>query len=211
MTEQDTPGKSTPVVIAIGSSTGGPRALAELLSMLPHDLAAPVLIVQHIPAFFSGSLAEQLNRISPLEIKEARDGMEIRPGHCYISPGGIHMMLAPSGRGGHILRLRDTPPVNSCKPAVDILFESIARHGEGNVLGIILTGMGKDGCEGVRHLRNSRRLKKVHILTQSEGSCTVYGMPRAVDEAGLTDESVPLHKMALRITVCLREMLGSTA
>lgn len=206
MTVQAGAGNTGPGIIAIGSSTGGPRALSELLSALPHDLTAPILVVQHIPAFFSGSLAEQLNRVSPIEIMEARDGMEVRPGRCYIAPGGIHMLLAPSGRGGHILRLRDTPPVNSCKPAVDTLFESIARHGEGQVIAVILTGMGKDGCEGVRMLRNSRRLSRVHVLTQNEESCTVYGMPRAVDEAGLADESVHIKKMAMRIVICLKEM-----
>jgi two-component system chemotaxis response regulator CheB len=184
-------------VVGIGVSTGGPNALAEVIPLLPADLAVPVLIVQHMPPMFTASLAEHLHKRSKVPVREAREGEPLLAGHVYIAPGGKHMVLRRAGEaGGHIIGLNENPPENSCRPSVDVLFRSLAAQYDGNLLAVVMTGMGSDGCEGVRAMKR----KGCHCLTQSEESCVVYGMPMAVDEAGLSDEKVPLARLAARIT-----------
>ena len=184
-------------VVGIGVSTGGPNALAELIPLLPADLRVPVLLVQHMPPLFTASLAEHLAQRSKVGVSEAKEGEPVLPGHVYIAPGGKHMVIRRLGEAGQpIIGLNENPPENSCRPSVDVLFRSLAAQYEGNILAVVMTGMGSDGCEGVRALKR----KGCHCLTQSEDTCVVYGMPLAVDEAGLADEQVPLPRLAARIT-----------
>lgn len=194
--------------IGIGVSTGGPNALMELIPMLPADLEVPVLLVQHMPPLFTASLAEQLSRKSRIQVREAREGEPIEAGSVLIAPGGQHMVVrARVGEAApaRIVGLNAQPPENGCRPSVDVLFRSMASHyGEG-LLAVVMTGMGADGCEGVRAMKR----RGCHCLTQSADSCVVYGMPLAVDEAGLSDERVPLARLAARMTQLVRGGLAS--
>jgi two-component system chemotaxis response regulator CheB len=182
--------------VAIGISTGGPNALGEMIPHLPADLPVPVLLVQHMPPGFTASLAEHLAKRSRIRVKEGEEGESVQPGTVYIAPGGKHMVLRRLPTGGLIVGINDQPPVNSCKPSVDVLFRSMAAQVDGAVLALVMTGMGNDGCEGVRTLKR----QSCYCLSQSEKSCVVYGMPMAVDEAGLSDERVPLDMLAHRVT-----------
>ncbi len=191
------PGPTRFAVLGIGVSTGGPNALGELIPALPANLGVPVLVVQHMPPLFTASLAEHLDRNSRLSVHEAIEGEPVLPGKVYIAPGGRHMVLRRSREGDQaIIGLNENPPENSCRPSVDVLFRSMAAHYGGNILAVVMTGMGNDGCEGVRAMKRAG----CHCLTQSEDTCVVYGMPMAVDEAGLSDERVPLPLLASRIS-----------
>ena len=196
-------------IVAIGVSTGGPNALAELIPRLPADFPVPILLVQHMPPVFTASLAEHLDQRSKVTVREAKDGEPVLPGCVYIAPGGKHMVFRrlPGGGDGAappIIGLNENPPENSCRPSVDVLFRSLAAQFEGNMLAVIMTGMGNDGCEGVRAMKRRGCL----CLTQSEASCIVYGMPLSVDEAGLSDEQVPLDRLADRIVHLVRRNRG---
>jgi two-component system, chemotaxis family, protein-glutamate methylesterase/glutaminase len=192
-------------VVGIGVSTGGPNALAELIPHLPADFPVPVLLVQHMPPLFTASLAEHLDQKSQVAVREARDGEPVLPGHVYIAPGGRHMVVRRLPDGGLIIGLNDNPLENSCRPSVDVLFRSLAAQFDGNLLAVVMTGMGSDGCEGVRAMKR----RGCQVLTQSEASCIVYGMPLAVDEADLSDEQVPLDRLADRITRLARKNRGN--
>jgi two-component system, chemotaxis family, protein-glutamate methylesterase/glutaminase len=192
-------------LLAIGVSTGGPNALTQLIPLLPDDLGIPLLLVQHMPATLTASLADSLNRKSALQVREAMDGEEVCPNIVYLASGGTHMEVArekatPYSPGSRRIRLTSDPPVNSCRPSVDVLFRSIAEAYDGTTLAVIMTGMGSDGMEGVRILKR----KGCYCLAQTEDTCVVYGMPRAVIEAGLSDEMVPLEHLAQRITELVR-------
>ncbi|MFC5712127.1 chemotaxis response regulator protein-glutamate methylesterase [Thalassorhabdus alkalitolerans] len=182
-------------VIAIGTSTGGPRALQQLFSDLPGTLAAPLLIVQHMPAGFTQSLAKRLNDMSELTVKEAEDGEVARNGVAYIAPGGKHVTVKNSGEA-LVLNLLDTPPQNNHKPSVDTLFTSLADIAGYSVVAVIMTGMGADGAVGIQKLKE----KKSNIaLAESEGTSTVFGMPKAAAQTGQIDEVVPLFNMSKSI------------
>lgn len=183
-------------IVVIASSTGGPKALMRVLPKLPENLNAPVLIVQHMPAGFTGSLSARLDAMSSLHVVEAEDGMTVRKGYAYMAKGGLHMELS-CRHTGDVLRLFDGDPREGVKPCANYLFESLAKSGYQQVVCVVLTGMGADGRSGIRYLKDS---KPVVVITQSKETCAVYGMPRAVDLAGLTDESVPLDKVAETIT-----------
>ena len=186
-------------VVGIGISTGGPTALEEMIPRLPGNLKTPILIVQHMPPLFTESLAKSLNRKSKLPVFHAEEGQEIKRGCIYLAQGGKHMVVEkrPMAEGTRLfIRIDDGPPVNSCKPAVDILFKSMAAGVGRHILAIIMTGMGHDGLEGVVDIKS----RNGYCLTQSEASCTVYGMPQAVDSAGLSDESVDLEDLPSRIS-----------
>jgi two-component system chemotaxis response regulator CheB len=196
-------------VVAIGVSTGGPNSLLEMIPRLPADLPVPVLLVQHMPPVFTASLAEHLDQRSPLQVREARDGEPLQPGRVFIAPGGRHMVVrrlpAQDGEAGElIIGINDNPPEHSCRPSVDVLFRSLAAHFDGNMLAVVMTGMGSDGCEGVRAMKRRGCL----CLTQTEDTCVIYGMPLAVDEAGLSDQQVPLDRLAARITQLVRKGRG---
>ena len=193
-------------VVAIGVSTGGPDALARVIPQLPSDLGVPVLMVQHMPPVFTRSLAESLDRKSALSVQEAVDGQAIEPNTVLIAPGGRHMVVrsrldAATGKRNAVVGLNDSPPENNCRPAVDTLFRSVAAHYGDTVLAVVMTGMGGDGCEGVRAMKRKGCL----CLSQTRESCVVYGMPRAVDDAGLSDERVALADLPSRISALVRK------
>ncbi len=181
-------------LIVIGISTGGPRALEQLVPQLPASLPCPVLIVQHMPKGFTESLAHSLDAASPLEVREAKDGDEVAVGRVLIAPGGRQMEVKRKA-GGLVIHIHDGPPVNECRPAVDVLMDSVGEHYRGDVLTGILTGMGHDGNEGVARLKE----KGAYCIVQDEKTCVVYGMPRTVVEAGNADEVLPLDRIAPRM------------
>lgn len=183
-------------ILAVGVSTGGPEALHKFIPFLPEYLSVPVLLVQHMPPFFTQSLAESLAKKSKVKVVEAKEGEIIVKGTVYIAPGGRHMTVMTKD-SKNMIALNDGPPENSCRPSVDVLFRSVASvYSQGTVLSLIMTGMGADGLNGVRTLKR----KNCFSITQSESTCVVYGMPRAVDEAGLSDLSVPLPELAEQVS-----------
>jgi len=181
-----------PKLVVIGVSTGGPNALAELIPGLPGNLNVPVFIVQHMPPHFTRSLAESLDQKSVLHVKEASDSEVAQPNTVYLAPGGKQMQLIPSSNGSPTIRITDDPHENNCRPSVDYLFRSVAKSWPGQALSVILTGMGSDGLHGVRLLRDSGSVS----IAQDESSCVVYGMPRAIVEAGLAHHIVPLTQIS---------------
>ncbi len=187
-------------VLAIGVSTGGPEALNYLIPKLPATIGVPILLVQHMPRGFTKSLACSLDKKSALAVREAQNGDLVVPATVYIAPGGIHMTVRVKDESV-VIGLDDGPPENSCKPAVDVLFRSVASVYEGKgVLSVILTGMGADGLKGVKAIRK----KGGYSITQSPSSCVVYGMPKAIDDEGLSDKSVDLASMHLEICKLLK-------
>jgi len=183
-------------LIVIGVSTGGPNALNVFIPALSDKLNVPILLVQHMPPMFTKSLAEHLDKKSRLRVHEAVEGEAVLSNHIYIAPGGRHMAVARKpGTSDLVIALNDQPHVNSCRPAVDVLFQSVAREYPGSVLSIILTGMGEDGANGVATLKT----KTCYSIAQDEASCVVYGMPRAVVDRNLADEVLPLDAIAARV------------
>ncbi|WP_293210857.1 chemotaxis response regulator protein-glutamate methylesterase [Parvibaculum sp.] len=183
--------KRCPELIAIGSSTGGPQALAEVLRDLAPRITQPILITQHMPATFTTLLAEHMSRYSGRPAAEARDGETIEAGRIYIAPGGKHLLVEPRAAGGLLVRLDDGPPENSCKPAVDPMLRSLARVFGEKLLVVILTGMGNDGLKGCEVVaREGGR-----VLAQDRETSVVWGMPGAVAQAGLCEEILPLRQI----------------
>jgi two-component system chemotaxis response regulator CheB len=178
-------------VIAIAVSTGGPNALAELLPKLPADLAAPIVIVQHIPAMFSKALADRLDTKSPLHVQEGIHGAELRAGDVWVAPGDFHMTVRKEGLV-HRIETNQGPPENSCRPAADVLFRSVASVFGGSTLGVVLTGMGSDGAKGADVIVKAGG----KVIAQDEASSVVWGMPGAVAQAGLVDGLYPLDRIA---------------
>lgn len=178
-------------IIVIGISTGGPNALRDVFSQIDPDLPQPILVVQHMPAGFTEEFANSLNRICPLEVKEAADGDLIKPGRILIAPGNRHLEVVRKSLAT-IARITDEPAQNGHRPSVDVLFDSVAREFKNHALGIIMTGMGKDGAAKIRELyyQGSR------TIGQDEKSSVVYGMPRVAWEMGGVMEQVSLSEMA---------------
>ncbi len=187
-------------VVAIGVSTGGPNALQEVVPKLNADLPVPIVVVQHMPPLFTSSLAERLDRSSKISVVEAMDGQEVDKGVMYLAPGGRHMVVRMDN-GRVRIGLVDSPPVNSCRPAVDVLFRSVGMVYGGSVLSVILTGMGSDGAAGVAALRR----KGAYCIVQDEKTSVVWGMPAAVAEANDADEIQPLSSIADRIINIVRQ------
>lgn len=181
-------------VVVIASSTGGPKSLEQVIPLLPENLGVPVFLVQHMPAHLTQSFIATLDQISAIRVLEAVDGDEVKPNIVYVAPGGKHMIVKVIEHKKYI-GLNEEPPENSVRPSADILARSIATAYGGNILAVIMTGMGKDGLEGVRQMKKEGCL----CLSQTEETCVVYGMSRSVDEAGLSDEKVPLEQLAGRI------------
>jgi two-component system chemotaxis response regulator CheB len=181
-------------ILAIGVSTGGPNALAALIPALGDSLPVPVVIVQHMPPGFTRMLAERLSSLSGLHIREGVEGELLKAGEVWIAPGGRHMAVEES-RDGVRLRLNDAPPENSCRPAVDVLFRSVAAAYGSKVLGVVLTGMGQDGLRGSQSICSAGGV----ILAQDEATSVVWGMPGAVATAGLTEKILPLQELAPEI------------
>jgi two-component system chemotaxis response regulator CheB len=187
------PAISTEHLIAVGASTGGTEAIRTLLEALPPD-GPGILIAQHMPEGFTRSFAARLDSLSRMSVKEAEDGERVLPGHAYIAPGGrSHLLLQRSG-ANYLLRLSQTEPVNRHRPSVDVLFQSVAAHAGPNAIGVILTGMGKDGAQGLLDMH----LAGAHTLAQDEASCVVFGMPKEAIAIGAVDEvasieNIPAH------------------
>ncbi|CAG9185318.1 protein-glutamate methylesterase/protein-glutamine glutaminase [Cupriavidus pampae] len=184
---------STEKLIIVGASTGGTEAIKEFLMPLPPDCPA-VMIVQHMPAGFTRSFAQRLNGLCRITVKEAEHGERVLPGYAYIAPGDSHLMLVRSG-ANYVAHLSQDPPVNRHRPSVDVLFDSAAEHGGKNVTGVILTGMGKDGAQGMLRMRDAG----AYNLAQDEQSCIVFGMPKEAIATGGVHEVVPLHSMSQRV------------
>jgi two-component system chemotaxis response regulator CheB len=178
-------------LLAIGCSTGGPKALQDLLPALPKSLPVPCLIVQHMPSTFTKAFADRLNGICQVAVKEAEHQEPALPGCVYIAPGGMHMLYRQRGGSGTI-DLSAEPSTSLHRPSVDVLFQSIADNCSRQVLAMILTGMGSDGTRGMVSLK----AKGAHTLAEAEESCVVYGMPRAAFERGCVDQVAPLQDMA---------------
>ncbi|WP_240531436.1 protein-glutamate methylesterase/protein-glutamine glutaminase [Variovorax boronicumulans] len=189
---------STEKLLIIGASTGGTEAIREVLQPLPPDAPA-VLIAQHMPAGFTRSFAQRLDGLCRIRVKEAEQGERVLPGHAYIAPGGFHLSLARSG-ANYVAHLDQEPPVNRHRPSIDVLFDSAAKHAGKNAIGIILTGMGKDGAEGLLRMRRAG----AHTLAQDEASCVVFGMPREAVALGAVDEVSPLNEISRRVMAHLR-------
>ena len=185
----------TPVeMVCLGTSTGGPNALAEVFKNMPADFPVPIVIVQHMPPLFTAMLADRLTSTTPMKFHEGTEGQLIEPGHAYIAPGGRHMEIIRLG-GQLRVHLTDAPPENSCRPAADVLFRSVVAACGGNVLGVIMTGMGQDGLRGCELIRE----KRGQIVVQDEATSVVWGMPGCVAQAGYADKIVPLNQIAVEM------------
>jgi two-component system chemotaxis response regulator CheB len=189
---------STEKLIIIGASTGGTEAIREILQPLPPD-SPGILIAQHMPAGFTHSFAQRLNGLCRIVVSEAVHGERILPGHAYIAPGGFHLSLTRSG-ANYVAQVDQEPPVNRHRPSVDVLFDSAAKHAGKNAIGVILTGMGRDGAEGLLRMRQAG----AHTLAQDEASCVVFGMPREAIAMGAANEVVALPEMSQRVMAHLR-------
>ncbi|TDU22838.1 response regulator receiver-modulated CheB methylesterase [Chromohalobacter marismortui] len=180
---------SSEKVIIIGASTGGTEAIRHVLEPLPANSPA-ILITQHMPGGFTKSFAERLDKLCRISVKEAVDGERVLPGHVYIAPGDWHMKLARSG-ANYVIRLDDAPPVNRHRPSVDVLFHSAAQSAGRNAIGVILTGMGRDGAAGLLEMRQAGS----YTLAQDEESCVVFGMPREAIVAGAAIDTIALSEI----------------
>jgi two-component system chemotaxis response regulator CheB len=190
---------SRPTALVIGSSTGGPDALLTVVARLPADLPVPVLVVQHMPPVFTRQLAERLNARCDVRVKEAEDGDPVRRGEVLVAPGGEHLLVEQT-RDGVVARVSDDPPENFSRPSVDVLFRSAARVFGAGTVGVVLTGMGRDGAAGAQEIRNAGG----QVLAQDEGSSVVWGMAAAVVRGGLATRVVALQDMGEAILEVLR-------
>lgn len=186
--------QTTVEIVAIGVSTGGPNALATLLTELPPDFPVPIVIVQHMPPMFTRLLAERLSTRCPFPVREAIAGAIVAPGTIWVAPGDYHLSLKQRGASVQLV-LDQSPPQNSCRPSVDVLFESVAQIYGNRTLGVILTGMGQDGLRGCQSIRD----RNGQILAQDEASSVVWGMPGFVVNAGLADAVLPLVQIMAEI------------
>jgi two-component system chemotaxis response regulator CheB len=184
---------SSEKIIAVGASTGGVEALQELLTAFPADSPA-ILVTQHMPAMFTASFAKRLNQCCAVTVSQAKNGERVLPGHVYIAPGGYHLELARNG-ANYECRLHEEPAVSGHRPSVDVLFRSVARTAGSNAVGVILTGMGKDGAIGLLEMRSAG----ASTVGQDEASSVVYGMPKAAHECGATEIELPLNKIAAHV------------
>jgi two-component system chemotaxis response regulator CheB len=191
---------STEKLIIIGASTGGTEAIREVLQPLPPD-SPGIMIAQHMPAGFTNSFAQRLNGLCRIAVTEAVHGERILPGHAYIAPGGFHLSLMRSG-ANYVARVDQAPPVNRHRPSIDVLFDSAAKHAGKNAIGVILTGMGRDGADGLLRMRQAG----AHTLAQDEASCVVFGMPREAIENGAAVEVASIHEMSQRVMAHLRSL-----
>lgn len=202
-TPRPTPGLGQPRFVVVGASTGGPPALQRFFAGLPPGFPAPVAVVQHMPKAFTGPFARRLSGVGPLRVKEAESGDRLEPGWGFVAPGGSHLVVRREG--GHlVLRLTDHPAESLHKPSVDVMFRSFAEAAGRATLAVVLTGMGSDGREGVRALKE----QGARAIVQNAGSCVVYGMPRSVVEAGLADAVLPLDEIAGAVGVAVGAAVG---
>lgn len=193
-----------PQAVVLGSSTGGPHALEVFLAAIKQPLPVPIYVTQHMPATFTRVLAERLNTKVPTTVVEGEEGMEAEPGHCYIAPGGLHMGLRRDGTSVK-LQLLNTPPVNSCRPSVEPMFEMALKIYNKRLVGVMLTGMGADGLDGARGIAALGS----PMIVQDEATSVVWGMPGAVAKAGLASEILPLAEIGSRVSQLAGGLAGS--
>ncbi len=192
---EDSPGKLK-YIIAIGTSTGGPRALQDVIPLLPPDIPAAVLVVQHMPPGFTKSLAARLHSLSHIHVKEAEDGDVLKPGWAYIAPGDYHMLLKKSGFEDYRIAINQSPPVTGHRPSVNVMMSSAAECGHKNIIAVMMTGMGSDGSDGILKIRQMGG----RTIAQDESTCVVYGMPKSAVNIGAVENIVPLQNIAKEIT-----------
>lgn len=185
------------LVVAVGTSTGGPRALLRMLLDLPADFLAPIVIVQHMPKGFTKSLAERLHRETSLQVKEASQSDVLELGHVYIAPGGYHMKLKSLGTRIEIVLTKEAPHMGH-RPSVDLLFQSLANLTYTDKIAVVLTGMGKDGAEGVKQIKQQD--PSAMIIAESKKSAIIDGMPKATIDTGLTSHVLHLHDIGATLT-----------
>lgn len=193
--------RSRSEIVAIGISTGGPNALANMLPRIPKDIGVPILIVQHMPPMFTQSLANSLASKCNIAVREAKQGEPVVPNTAYIAPGGKQMKIVAGADGkSRVIKITNDPPENSCKPSVDYLFRSVAHHYVGRATGVIMTGMGSDGTAGLKLMKQNGAT----IIAQDEATCVVFGMPKEAAETGLADSVLPLNQIADMIVKTVR-------
>jgi len=181
--------RTTNKVVAVGASTGGTQAIQYLLSMLPSN-APGILIVQHMPEHFTRAFADRLNQVCAIKVKEAEDGSTVVPGKALIAPGNYHMLLRRSG-AMYYVQVKSGPLVSRHRPSADVLFKSVARYAGRNAIGVIMTGMGRDGAQGLKEMKDNG----ASTIAQDEESCVVFGMPKVAIELGAADTVAPLEKI----------------
>jgi two-component system, chemotaxis family, protein-glutamate methylesterase/glutaminase len=196
VTGRKRPASTAMKIVVLGVSTGGPLALHQVIPRLPADMPVGMLIVQHMPAHFTKSLADRLNSLSHVRVREAQDNDVLEPGLVLIAPGGLHMTI---GKDHKTIHVSPEPATTLHRPSVDVTVESVVENFGGNVLGVIMTGMGRDGCNGLKKLHE----KGGYVIAQDEESCVVYGMPKAVVDEGIADEVLPLETLADAIAACV--------
>lgn len=184
-------------LVALACSTGGPKSLQSVIPYLPKNLNAPMVLVQHMPVGFTKSMADRLNDVSKVSVKEAEEGDILQKGCVYVAPGGKHMEVAKTPDGRHKIVFNDSPAIGGLKPCANITYESLAQCGYDEIVCVVLTGMGADGTKGILSLEKK---KPVYIISQDAKSCVIYGMPKAIYDTGLVDEVVPLTEVASTIT-----------
>ena len=199
------PGSRTKVeAVGIGVSTGGPAALEELLSRLPENFPAPILIVQHMPKLFTSALATRLDHLCAIRVKQATAGAALRPGTAWIAPGDSHLEVKPGAHGLPFMVLHQGERVNGCRPSVDVLFRSMANTFGSGAAGLVLTGMGSDGVDGAAEIVSAGGV----VMAQDQASSAVWGMPGRVVSAGLADAVLPLEGMAEELMMLTRMQRG---
>ena len=184
-------------IVALACSTGGPKALQQVIPFLPKNLDAPMVLVQHMPVGFTKTMADRLNDTSEISVKEAQEGDKLEKGVVYIAPGGKHMEIKKNSDGSHKVVLSDAPAIGGLKPCANIMYDSLINCGYDEVVCVVLTGMGADGTNGILSLGEK---KPIHVIAQNAETCVVYGMPKTIAEAGVVDEVVPLNDVARTIT-----------
>ena len=184
-------------LVALACSTGGPKSLQQVIPYLPADLDAGVVLVQHMPKGFTKSLAQRLDELSKVTVKEAEEGDIVQKGWVYIAPGGMHMKVVPKGTE-YAIHLTDEAPIDGLRPCANLMYDSLKNCSYDEITCVVLTGMGSDGTKGIKALKEAR--KPIYVIGQDESTSVVYGMPRALAQAGLVDSVVPLNKVADAIT-----------
>lgn len=198
-------GAGTENILFIASSTGGPKALQSVIPRLPTDIGCPVVVVQHMPAGFTASLAERLDEMSQCHVVEAEDGTVLENGVVYVAKGGYQLSVGMTGRNEHRLAVRKDKARNGLRPCADIFLESLLDSGYRKIFCAVLTGMGSDGTEGLKQLK---RMKDVYTVGQNKESCVVYGMPRAAEKAGVVDKEADLEEIAGLLIAALQQNGG---
>lgn len=183
-------------IVAIGISTGGPKALQQIMPLFPANFPAALLIVQHMPPGFTRSLAERLDNSSRIRVKEAEDGEAIKAGYAYIAPGSFHMLAVKACNNRYRIKLSEDPPLAGHRPSVNAMMASLSKTDFDNIIGVIMTGMGSDGSDGICKLKLNNN---AYIISQDENTSVVYGMPKAAVKTGMVDKVVPLTEIAQEI------------